>query len=241
MKTNGTFDLLLLLARPGAGKSEIIHYLKGTPVEERMQRFHVGEFEELDDFPMLWTWFEEDAILDKLGQPRLYTDAQDCFRNPYLWDVLVERIDLEYRKKLRDPHYHERLTCVAEFSRGSQHGGYRRAFAHLGSEFARRAAILYVDVSFEESRRKNRARFNPHKPDSILEHALSDAKLEKLYKDVDWFELTAADPQRVEIAGVGVPYVVFPNDDDVTTPQGDALGRRLEEKLGQLWTLYTAS
>ena len=28
----------------------------------------------LDDFPMLWTWFEEDAILAEMGKPRLHTD-----------------------------------------------------------------------------------------------------------------------------------------------------------------------
>ncbi len=238
MKTNNTFDILLLLARPGAGKSEIIHYLKHIPLEERIRRFHVREFEEIDDFPMLWAWFEEDTILDKLGQPRLFTDAQDCFQYPYLWDVLTEKIDLEYRKKRRDTSYHEQFTCLAEFSRGSEHGGYRRAFEHLGAEFARSAAILYVDVTWEESLRKNRARYNPERPDSILEHGLTDEKLEKLYKKVDWFELTAPDPQRVEIAGVRVPYVVFPNHDDITTPQGDALGKRLEEKLGELWGLY---
>jgi hypothetical protein len=238
MKIHNTFDILLLLARPGAGKSEIIHYLKGVPEAERIRRFHVRAFEEIDDFPMLWTWFEEDAILDKLGQPRLFTDEQDCFKYPYFWDVLVEKIDLEYQKKLRDPEYHEKFTCVAEFSRGSQHGGYRQAFAHLGAGFARRAAILYVDVPWEESLRKNRARYNPERPDSILQHGLPDEKLERLYKEIDWFELTAADPQRVKIAGVDVPYVVFPNHDDVTTPQGDALGQRLEEKLGELWGLY---
>ncbi len=45
------FEILLLIARPGAGKSEVIDYLKRTPLEERKSRFHIGEFEEIDDFP----------------------------------------------------------------------------------------------------------------------------------------------------------------------------------------------
>ena len=41
-----------------------------------------------------------------------------------------------------------------------------------------RAAVVYVRVSFEESLRKNSLRFNPQRPDSILEHALPDETLE---------------------------------------------------------------
>ena len=72
-----TFDILFLVARPAAGKSEIIDYLKMTEKQERMSRFHIGEFVELDDFPMLWVWFEEDRILTELGHPRLHTDDRE--------------------------------------------------------------------------------------------------------------------------------------------------------------------
>ncbi len=51
---------------------------------------------------MLWAWFEEDDILARMGKPRLHTDEQQNFLYPYLWDVLIERIDLEFQKKSRD-------------------------------------------------------------------------------------------------------------------------------------------
>ncbi len=76
------FDILILIARPAAGKSEIIHYLKQVPDDERVRRFHIGPFVEIDDFPMLWTWFEEDDILERLGYPRLHTDADDRVHQP---------------------------------------------------------------------------------------------------------------------------------------------------------------
>ena len=41
-----TFEVIVLTGRPAAGKSEVIDYLKKTPVEERRRRFHIGEFEE---------------------------------------------------------------------------------------------------------------------------------------------------------------------------------------------------
>ncbi|QRN84515.1 hypothetical protein JR338_13105 (plasmid) [Chloroflexota bacterium] len=230
-----TFRILLLIARPAAGKSEVINYLKNTPVDERVKRFHIGPFSEIDDFPMLWAWFEEDALLERMGHPRLHTDAEGYFSEPYLWDLLVERICLEYQKRQRDDLNE---TVVIEFSRGSEHGGYQRAFAHLSDEVLANLAILYLNVPWEESLRKNRARFNPERPDSILEHGLPDSKLEKLYRETDWEQLTEGHPEKLPIKGFEVPYSVFENGDDVTTAQGAALGERLEATLKTLWQRY---
>jgi hypothetical protein len=239
MKSIGKFEILLLIARPAAGKSEIIDYLKKSPLPERMQRFHVGRLEEIDDFPMLWTWFEEDALLERMGHPRLHTDADGYFLGNHLWDLLIERICLEYQKRLRDvPKLTDEFTTLIEFSRGTEHGGYRSAFCHLSPDVVERMAVLYVDVSWEESLRKNRQRFNPDKPDSILEHGLPDAKLERLYRDTDWHEVSSIDPEYLEIQGRQVPYAVFDNSDDVTTARGTALGDRLEEVTGLLWQRY---
>ncbi len=237
--SNATFDIILLIARPAAGKSEIIDHLKRTPVAERISRFHIGDFEEIDDFPMLWTWFEEDAILSQMGHPRLHTDSENNFIGYHMWDLLIERICLEYQKTLRDtPNYHASKTTIIEFARGTEHGGFARAFKHLSRMVAERMAILYLNISWEESLRKNRARYNPDRPDSILEHGLPDEKLEKLYRHVDWETISAASPEFIEIQGVDVPYVVFENEDDVTTGRGEALTARLEETLKRLWQLY---
>jgi hypothetical protein len=229
--TNNTFDIMLLVARPAAGKSEIIAHLKSTPIEKRIPLYHIGEFEELDDFPMLWTWFEEDSILSRLGHQRLHTDDASNFLYPYLWDLLIER----------EPGYHDRKTVIIEFARGTSHGGFSRAFEYLSKEIADRLAILYLNVPWEESLRKNRARYNPDRPDSILEHGLPDEKLESLYRYVDWDELTANQPDTVQIQGVSVPYVVFENEDDVTSQGGDLLGVRLQETLSQLHEKYIES
>ena len=232
------FAVLILVARPAAGKSEIIDYLKKTDLEMRQARFHVGELDVMDDFPMLWAWFEEDDVLSRMGQPRLHSDEDGYFKYPYLWHVLIERLSLEYGKKLRDrPDYHDHFTTLIEFSRGKERGGYREAFPHLSDDILRRAAIVYVNVSFSESLRKNRLRFNPDRPDSILEHALPDDKLERLYREDDWEEFSAPDPKFVTVKGIRVPYVVFENEDDVTTARGEALEERLEEVLIQLWML----
>ena len=89
MEKNSTFDILVLNARPAAGKSEVIDYLKRSPVEVRKKRFKITEFEEIDDFPMLWTWFEEDDLLEKMGYPRLHSDEQGYFKGQHLWHLLI--------------------------------------------------------------------------------------------------------------------------------------------------------
>ncbi len=109
-----------------------------------------------------------------------------------------------------------------------EHGGYQRAFQHLSETVLKDLAILYVDVPWEESLRKNRKRFNPDKPDSILEHGLSDEKLELLYKEIDWEAIIQDQPEFITIKGIQVPYIIFDNHDDVTTGQRSCTGQAFE-------------
>ena len=235
-----TFDIILLTGRPASGKSEIIDFLTYLPDDVRRERFHIAGFDVHDDFLMLWTWFEEDDILSKkFGLPRLHTDERGYFKNRELWNLLIERLSLDYGKLLRDdPSYHENNTCLIEFSRGAEHGGYAEAFRHLSTEVLQHAAIVYVRVPYEESLRKNRRRFNPDRPDSILEHGLSDTKMERLYRDDDFASVAPGDSGWIEIREHRVPFAVFPNEDDVTTGKAGQLAARLESVLGELWEMY---
>jgi hypothetical protein len=233
------FIILILIGRPASGKSEIINYLKKTEREERIRRFHIGDLDEIDDFPILWAWFEEDSLLEKMGKPRLHTTEDGYFKYPWLWDLLMRKISFEYEKRTeRDVSKRERVTTIIEFSRGSEHGGFRRAFLHLSRDILMECAVLYIDVSYEESLRKNRKRFNPQAPGSILEHSIPDRKMEVLYKYSDWEQFCKSDPEYLSVKGVQVPFVVFDNEDDVTSGRGEALGRRLEAVLSRLWKLY---
>ena len=198
--------------------------------------------DEIDDFPMLWTWFEEDAILEKImNKPRLHTDKDGYFLFDYQWHLLIERMNMDYQKKLRDHSaYHNEHTTLIEFSRGAEHGGYAAAFPHLSDEILQRSAILYIDVRYEESLRKNRRRYNPNKPDSILEHGLPDAKLERLYRQVDWHEVSRPSPTHIAIKAHQVPYMVLKNEPEVTDDV-KKLGPALETSLEQLWQLVNKS
>lgn len=233
------FKKIILLGRPASGKSETMDYLKKTPFEERIKRFHVGKIVELDDFPILWEWFEQDAILEKkLGKPRMMSTPDSDFIHEYQWHLLIQKISLNYEKLLRDnPNIHDDTTVLIEFSRGTQHGGYKEAFKHLSQEILQDAVLVYINVPYEESLRKNRKRFNPNKPDSILEHGLPDAKLEKLYKEVDWEEVSKDYTTHIKINGVDVPFYIFENMPSKTDDR-ELLGPELDKIFTTLWKEY---
>ncbi|MBN1853462.1 MAG: hypothetical protein JW829_12085 [Pirellulales bacterium] len=242
-----TFGILILNGRPASGKSEVIDFLKQCPVESRRAKFHIGEFDELDDFPILWERFEDDDIYERHGKPRLISDTHFTFegkqypgyvfKDQFFWNFLIEKFNLEYSKRLRDdPDSLSRKTLLIEFSRGSEHGGFQTAYQYLSDAILERAATLYIDCSWEESLRKNARRFNPDKPDSILEHALEDKKLEMLYRESDWESFASSDPDYILVKGHSVPYATFQNDPEITD-QPDALASHLEEVLNRLWNL----
>ena len=104
---------------------------------------------------------------------------------------------------------------------------------------------MYIDVSYEESVRKNQKRFNPERPDSILEHGLPAEKMEKLYRESDWLQLLEESTPVgqscnrktcgfLHIRDYRIPYAVFDNEDDVTTTGGEALAQRLGRTIKYL-------
>ncbi len=242
-----TFDIIILNGRPAAGKSEVIDYLKNTPVDQRIKRFHVGEFIELDDFPILWEQFEDDDILEEMGRPRLISNTEFtykgethkgyCFKEQWYWNFLIKKLNSQYERLLRDqPDFHkENKTVILEFARGTEHGGFKTAYDYLSETILKKAVTLYINVTFEESTRKNRRRYNPDKPDSILEHALEDLKMEMLYKGSDWAEM-AADPTYLKVKGFDVPYGIFENMPE-KTDKPEVLGAHLEEVLNKVWNV----
>ncbi len=232
------FNVLFLIGRPAAGKSEIIDFLKKTPKEDLLSQFHMMDFEEIDDFPMLWTWYEEDDIINRMGHERLHTTEDGYFKENWLWDLLIKRMEMEYNKKLHDTAgFEENHTVIVEFARGREHGGFKNAFENFSKEFLEKVSVIYLNVSFEESLRKNRKRFNPERPHSILEHSLPDEKLKKLYGESDWEDFSSKDGQYLHVHGIRIPYAVFENNDDVTTKGGEPLKARLKSVLDNLWEI----
>ena len=230
------FPILIITGRPAAGKSEVIDFLKKADPKERMEQFHIADFEELDDFVYVWETFEIDDILTRHGKPRIWTDEKYWFKEHFIWNLYIERINLEYRKKLaRDPAYHDKKTVLIEFARGGENG-ITEALNYLHEDILRRASLMYIKVSYEESVRKNRRRARKGEEDSILYHSLPDEKMDFYYKTNDWDKIEAADPNFIDVKGFKIPYAVFQNEPEKTLDP-KLIGQELGRVTTKLWSV----
>jgi hypothetical protein len=235
MKEN--FESIILVGRPAAGKSEVIDYLKKTDIEQRQKRFHIGEFEEIDDFPYIWSWFEEDDILEKHGKERFHTDSKYYFKDEFMWDLCIEKINLAFNKRLaEDPSILSKKTLFVEFARGGENA-FAHALSILSDDVLKRSGVVYIKVSYEESCRKNRRRARKGLEGSILFHSLPDDKMEFYYKTNDWDKIAPDMQGFIDVKGVKVPYAVFPNEPEVTD-KPDELARALDDVFRRLWKKF---
>lgn len=228
------FPILIITGRPAAGKSEVIDFLKKCNPTERLKKFHIAQFEELDDFVYVWETFELDDLMTKFGKPRIWSDEKYWFKDQYIWDLYMDRLALDYKKKLmKNPAYHETMTSVVEFARGGENA-IHHALTFLSDEMLGNASLLYINVPYEESVRRNRKRARPGQEDSILYHSLPDEKMEFYYKTNDWEQLKAKNPEYIEVRGYKIPYAVFENLPEKTHDQ-KLLGEELERAITKLW------
>jgi hypothetical protein len=230
------FDVLLLLGRPAGGKSEFIDFMSGCPSGVRASAYHIGPFEVVDDFPMLWELFEDDDLWEALGRPRLYSrrcDGNYAVTDCGLWPFLIAKIDREVTSRAAKPC----RTTIVEFSRGGP-SGYADALSALSDGVLRRSAILYVSVSFEESWRRNIARYDQANRGGILTHSVPREEMEKTYGTDDWFDLAAERAGTIDIRGIRVPYATMPNEPESVNPA--VLGPRYRGALGPLFEQWEA-
>jgi len=217
-----TFDHLILNGRPGGGKSELIEFLKSAPSADRAERYHIGEIVELDDFVWLWDKFVEDDLWEEIGEQRLYSRRIPGGYVQSEGDRLLEMIYGKFNHVVRRdyasrPAFYDDHTLFLEFARGVADGGYRKAYDALSGDILERAAILYISVSYEESCRRNEARYQEKLAHSILAHKLPDEALERFSAAQDWEELTEGrDDGYLEVKGHQVPFVTVHNEPEVT-------------------------
>lgn len=285
-------EILLLLALPASGKSEIRRYLNALSPERCRDDFGLGHTVQLDDYPYVHLMRRVSQELRKHGHDGAFFDSDELpMKEPRDWGTLVELLNEDYedlvakrrpappsaaewllnrfdaaRAKVGatpefaalDPALRQSLvraieadatqllrdknegvpdslagrTVVIEAARGGPDGstlplpaplGYQYSLGVFSDAILSKAGILYVWVSPEESRRKNRERTDPNDPGSILHHGVPIAVMMGDYGTDDMSHLIERSerPDTVTIQTRGktyhLPIARFDNRTDKTT------------------------
>lgn len=216
------FENLFVLGRPACGKSEFIDFMKKLPAEERAAKFAIGRFEEIDDFPWLFDACTEDDRREARGEPRLVSamtpEGPNITKKGYRGSLVGRFNDAIAEKYLAHPEFYDEGTLLIEFARGKD-DGFRESLSRFLPGILRRGAILHILVSFEESYRRNDARYRKGLESSILFHKVPDQDMYGFFQENDWTELTggAADGY-LSFQGICVPFVTMPNEPESTDP-----------------------
>lgn len=242
---SNTFDHIIINGRPGGGKSELIDFIRNTPLEKRQEMFHIGELTFEDDFVWLWEKFQEDDLWESLGYSRLYSrrhplgyvQFDDQKSSHPLLDLCCAKFNQVIRAKyLNHPEFYVDHTLFIEFARGMADGGYRHVYDLLDDDILKRSAILYIKVSYAESRRKNEARYQEALKGSILSHSLPEESLVRFSEADDWDELTdGRESGYLNLRGIEVPFVTMNNEPELKS--GPELDERYHKALTTLKSL----
>jgi len=204
--------------------------------DERAHRMHIGRMCTMDDFVWLWEKFEEDDIWEKIGKERLHSNRSGqgyVLKDAALFNFLIAKLNHTIKfAYLKDDAFYRDHTLIVEFSRGGE-APYKPALSRFDPAIMKRAAIIYVEVSREESRRRNEARYQEKLKHSILAHKTPDDDMNRFYSDDDWPEITKGESEGyVEFGGVKVPFVTVHNEPEIKDPA--LLGKRYEPALSRL-------
>lgn len=249
--------LILLNALPASGKSEVITFLKDLPDDVRQRDFHLGKFLAIDDFPDLHTMQIIDDARQVYGMSRVHFEPQStggAMIDDRIWLVLIELLNTHYRTLIaKNPRLFDQHTLLIEFARGDRKEqafplpyGYERCYAALDNDILRRASILYIKVSPEESRRRNIRRADPKDPGSILKHGVPETQMERWYGKDDIAYLMEKGPAgSVRVKDFTLPIGVFDNEEEKTAfvhdpkpwkqKDCDRLGGALKVVLDGIW------
>jgi len=221
-----TLDNILLLGRPAAGKSEFIDCLKSKSDAERAEIFHIGRLEQLDDFVWIWEKFLEDNLWEESGYPRLYSHKEgnnyglneDCGK---LFDLMLVKFNHIFMEKYNNDENNDFFndgTVLMEFSRGGKRS-YAHSLPRLDDEILKRSSILFVKVSFEESWRRNVARYEEKLKHSILAHMATRRVMDAFYSTDDWDKVSnGRERGYIEIRNIKIPFVTVSNEPEIKDP-----------------------
>lgn len=92
-----TLDIVLLLALPASGKSEVRRYIKYLSPEKRKKDFFMGPSVQLDDFPYVHMMRRIDDELVAHGKARIFFHSPEKpFRDPLDWGTMIHLLNEDF-------------------------------------------------------------------------------------------------------------------------------------------------
>lgn len=90
-------DVLLLLALPASGKSEVRRYLASLTPDQCRDDFHLGPTVQLDDYPYVHMMRRVSQELRALGQDGVFFDSDELsMKEPLDWGTLIELLNEDF-------------------------------------------------------------------------------------------------------------------------------------------------
>lgn len=96
MERKKVFDVVLLMALPASGKSEIRNFMANIPEERLQKEFHIGQTLQLDDFPYVHMMRRIDDELMYMGEPRVFYPGESPLIDGRDWETLCNLLNEDY-------------------------------------------------------------------------------------------------------------------------------------------------
>src|SRR5262245_12770809 len=154
-----TIDVLLLLALPASGKSEVRRYLASLSPDQCRDDFHLGPTVQLDDYPYVHLMRRVSQELRRRGADGVFFDSDDLpMKQPLDWGVLVELLnedfeDLVQRRRPAPPSAARWL--LDRFDAARRRVGAEPAFGLMPAELRRALEQAIEDDAARLLRDKN--------------------------------------------------------------------------------------
>lgn len=167
---NRGYKYIFLLGRPGCGKSEIFRRINDLATSRNIK------VTKKDDFPILWSIFQEDERSGRWLRCRKTPDGGYLVTDSGVWDEILKKLSDEILE-IKD----EYDIVFIEFARTS----YIDALKNFADEILDNSIIVYVYASFDVCWQRNLARHKKRIKEGYDDHLVSREEMEKTYLNDD--------------------------------------------------------
>jgi len=144
-------DIVLLLALPASGKSEVRKYLETLGGAEALRDFHMGPTVQLDDYPYVHLMRRISEELRAAGRDGVFFDSSELpMKDGRDWGTLIELVNEDYEDLIAQPRIEPASSSswlLARFDAARGKVGAEPAFGRLpGEVLARLSSAIETDA-----------------------------------------------------------------------------------------------